>query len=172
MERTKTLLSCLTDKCFPPASSLPPPACFVYNIEVHGEHVYQVSELGLVVHNVKSMSYHLGKSMTGGVSQAASAMRQAKYQAGHVVPTGVFSRRSKEVQRAIQDAKDALKRVNIDLNDAFNGFWTQCSRHMGTHTDEFLLKLGRRLKPLQSRTQVIDELDSVIGEVLSGRYLK
>jgi hypothetical protein len=51
MERTKTLLSCLTDKCFPPASSLPPPACFVYNIEVHGEHVYQVSELGLVVHN-------------------------------------------------------------------------------------------------------------------------
>ena len=144
----------------------------VYNIEVHGEHVYQVGELGLVVHNVKSMSYHLGKSMTGGVSQAASAMRQAKYQAGHVVPTGVFSRRSKEVQRAIQDAKDALKRVNIDLNDAFNGFWTQCSRHMGTHTDEFLLKLGRRLKPLQSRTQVIDELDSVIGEVLSGRYLK
>ena len=51
MERTKTLLSCLTDKCFPPASSLPPPACFVYNIEVHGEHVYQVGELGLVVHN-------------------------------------------------------------------------------------------------------------------------
>ena len=51
MERTKTLLSCLTDKCFPPASSLPPPAGFVYNIEVHGEHVYQVSELGLVVHN-------------------------------------------------------------------------------------------------------------------------
>ncbi len=51
MERTKTRLSCLTDKCFPPASSLPPPACFVYNIEVHGEHVYQVGELGLVVHN-------------------------------------------------------------------------------------------------------------------------
>jgi len=51
MERTKTLLSCLSDKCSPPASSLPPPACFVYNIEVHGEHVYQVGELGLVVHN-------------------------------------------------------------------------------------------------------------------------
>jgi hypothetical protein len=28
----------------------------VYNIEVHGEHVYQVGELGLVVHNVKSIS--------------------------------------------------------------------------------------------------------------------
>jgi hypothetical protein len=51
MERTKTRLSCLTDKCFPPASSLPPPACFVYNIEVHGEHVYQVGELGVLVHN-------------------------------------------------------------------------------------------------------------------------
>jgi hypothetical protein len=53
MERTKTLLSCLTDKCFPPASSLPPPACFVYNIEVHGECVYQVGKLGLVVHNTR-----------------------------------------------------------------------------------------------------------------------
>ena len=144
----------------------------VYNIEVHGEHVYQVGELGVLVHNVKSTSYHLGKSMTGGVSEAAKAMRQAKYQSGHLVPTGVFSRRSKQVQRAIQDAKDALKRASIDLNDAFNGFWTQCSRHMGTHTDDFLRKLGRRLKPLQSRTEVIDELDSVIGEVLSGKYLK
>ena len=38
---TKTLLSCLTDQGFPPASSLRPPACFVYNIEVHGEQVYQ-----------------------------------------------------------------------------------------------------------------------------------
>jgi hypothetical protein len=95
----------------------------VYNIEVHGEHVYQVGELGVVVHN-ECPSYELGKSLTGSMSSAASAMRQAKYQAGHVVPTGVFSRRSKEVQRAVQDAKDALKRVNIDLNDAFNGFWT------------------------------------------------
>jgi hypothetical protein len=128
--------------------------------------------LGLVVHNVKSMSYHLGKSMTGGVSEAAKAMRQAKYQSGHLVPTGVFSRRVKAVRDAIQDAKDALKRANIDLNDAFNGFWTQCSRHMGTHTDKFLLQLGRRLKPLQSRTEVINELDRVIGEVLSGKYLK
>jgi hypothetical protein len=76
-----------------------------------------------VVHN-ECPSYELGKSLTGSMSSAASAMRQAKYQAGHVVPTGVFSRRSKEVQRAVQDAKDALKRVNIDLNDAFNGFWT------------------------------------------------
>ena len=33
------------------SSSLPPPACCVYNIEVHGEHVYQVGELGLVMHN-------------------------------------------------------------------------------------------------------------------------
>jgi hypothetical protein len=62
MERTKTLLSCLTDKCFPPASSLPPPACFVYNIEVHGEHVYQVGELGVVVHNSCEVVLQIGKS--------------------------------------------------------------------------------------------------------------
>ncbi|MFN6140636.1 MAG: hypothetical protein ACK480_19280, partial [Planctomycetota bacterium] len=28
----------------------------VYNIEVHGEHVYQVGELGVLVHNVSSIS--------------------------------------------------------------------------------------------------------------------
>jgi hypothetical protein len=66
MERTKTLLSCLTDKCFPPASSLPPPACFVYNIEVHGEHVYQVGELGVVVHNTSSI---------GGLASKSKAVR-------------------------------------------------------------------------------------------------
>jgi len=34
MERTKTLLSCLTDQGFTPASRLPPPAYFVYNIDL------------------------------------------------------------------------------------------------------------------------------------------
>ncbi len=35
----------------------------VYNIEVHGEHVYQVGELGLVVHNVKSSILNQGYSL-------------------------------------------------------------------------------------------------------------
>ena len=54
-------------------SSLPPKACGlvlsvslsrvsqpVYNIEVHGEHVYQVGELGLVVHNADGLVCRTG----------------------------------------------------------------------------------------------------------------
>jgi hypothetical protein len=38
----------------------------VYNIEVHGEHVYQVGELGLVVHNTSSI---------GGLASKSKAVR-------------------------------------------------------------------------------------------------
>ena len=43
----------------------------VYNIEVHGEHVYQVGELGLVVHNVKG-----GLSAPVGTSYSMKAVRE------------------------------------------------------------------------------------------------
>ncbi|MFN6303040.1 MAG: hypothetical protein ACK42H_12700 [Planctomycetota bacterium] len=37
----------------------------VYNIEVHGEHVYQVGELGVVVHNVKGGLVPTGATRLG-----------------------------------------------------------------------------------------------------------
>jgi hypothetical protein len=56
----------------------------VYNIEVHGEHVYQVGELGLVVHNACS-------STSG--NNAAAALGQKmhrKYKAGLADGTHTF----------------------------------------------------------------------------------
>ena len=48
----------------------------VYNIEVHGEHVYQVGELGLVVHNSCEVVLEIGKS-TAKLSAESGVLRVA-----------------------------------------------------------------------------------------------
>jgi hypothetical protein len=48
----------------------------VYNIEVHGEHVYQVGELGLVVRNTCEVVLQIGKS-TAKLSAENGALRVA-----------------------------------------------------------------------------------------------
>jgi hypothetical protein len=109
MERTKTLLSCLTDKCFPPASSLPPLACFVYNIEVHGEHVYQVGELGLVVHNAcpDALDIHRaanhGKDLHDGAMRAFALLKQQM---------GITTVRTNQV---LVDGENVLSRLRPDV---------------------------------------------------------
>jgi hypothetical protein len=130
MERTKTLLSCLTDKCFPPASSLPPPACFVYNIEVHGEHVYQVGELGLVVHNVSRSGWGafgwgqksleagqnstrtLGKRMTN-ADDALQQLREIE-RAQKRVRQGKSKQIIDNIEKSEQRAKNRLKDLARD----------------------------------------------------------
>ena len=48
------------------AVEMQPGAAAVYNLEVHGEHVYHVSELGLLVHNVceRAINEGLGEQLT------------------------------------------------------------------------------------------------------------
>jgi hypothetical protein len=48
----------------------------VYNIAVHGEHVYQVGELGLVVHNSCEVVLEIGKS-TAKLSAESGVLRVA-----------------------------------------------------------------------------------------------
>ncbi len=54
----------------------------VYNIEVHGEHVYQVGELGVVVHNVKGGLVPTGTTRLGkmGRRSLGSSARRSWYQ--------------------------------------------------------------------------------------------
>jgi len=49
----------------------------VYNIEAHGEHVYQVGELGLVVHNTCEVVLQIGKS-TAKLSAESGVLRVAE----------------------------------------------------------------------------------------------
>jgi hypothetical protein len=141
----------------------------VYNIEVHGEHVFRVTADGVLVHNA-GPSCKLGTDLAGGSAAYARGARQAGWQAGHIVPWGNFSNRAAKVQDAIKDAKTALGKAGIGLNDSWNGFWTQSANHLGTHTDSFFLQLGRALDGLTDRTQVMDVLGGFRDRILLGEF--
>jgi hypothetical protein len=141
----------------------------VFNLEIHGDHVYQVTKLGILVHNACD-SYWLGKNLAGGNLNFAAKIRKLGYAAGHIVPARGF-KRSPEVVKAIKDARNALKRAGININDAANGFWTKNSRHMGTHTDKYLLDMGERLRGLTDKGQVQHALNRLRDDIRSGKYL-
>jgi hypothetical protein len=75
----------------------------VYNIEVHGEHVYQVGELGLVVHNVSSIS---------GIADTISRSRNAALRAAKEA-NGIP--RSAQPFRTIKP--NTLKGIKLGLDD-------------------------------------------------------
>ena len=129
----------------------------VHNIEVHGEHVYRITVDGVLVHNA-GPSCQLGNSLCDELADFASGARAAKWQAGHIVPWGGFSNRTKPVRDAIQAAKDALDAAGIGRNSSWNGFWTQCPTHLGTHRNDFFLELGESLKGKTNRDRIISIL--------------
>lgn len=137
----------------------------VYNLEIHGEHVYEVGEFGVLVHN-SGPSCELGKALTDNVALAARALRAAGYKAGHIVPWGKFSARTRPgVEKALIAAKAALEAADIGLNEAWNGFWTTSSRHLGTHTDDFFIALGKRLEGLTDRDDVLNALAKLRDDI-------
>jgi hypothetical protein len=52
------------------------PSVRVYNLEIHGEHVYEVGEFGVLVHD-SGPSCELGKALSDKVASAARAIRAA-----------------------------------------------------------------------------------------------
>jgi hypothetical protein len=80
----------------------------VYNIEVHGEHVYQVGELGLVVHNVSRSgwgAFGWGKKLKAPVNALPSVTKAVNsdivHSAEQAVARGVFG--------SLDKAKEALR---------------------------------------------------------------
>ncbi len=100
----------------------------VYNIEVHGEHVYEIGEDGILVHNADD-SCALGLSLAGGSAKKAATMRAKGLQAAHIVPNpGWTSGKPLQLIAKLKKAKAALVKAGIDPNDARNGFWAPAKR--------------------------------------------
>jgi hypothetical protein len=57
----------------------------VYNLEIHGEHVYQVGELGVLVHNAGADNYEVGRNALNKVTTPNAAAR-AKSQGEYIDP--------------------------------------------------------------------------------------
>jgi hypothetical protein len=64
----------------------------VYNIEIHGEHVYQVGELGLVVHNAGPCLVRFGQEIESASQLASDAARAVRNGFPHGVSTKLVER--------------------------------------------------------------------------------
>ncbi len=111
----------------------------VYNIEVHGHHVYRIAGDGILVHNARGDSYELGKNLT----REKSPRPSSEHSAGHAVP----STGSPAQHKAFPGLSklQSLLRKNGLMNNAINGFWAKVG-HLGTHTKAFAKYLATQFK--------------------------
>ena len=119
---------------------------------------------GTLVHNTGCDSRILGNDLTATVGP-----RGVGDQAAHVVPTGAFSNRSAEVQKALEDSRRILASAGIDINSAANGFWATAG-HGGTHTDKFFLDLGDKLRDAEIDGTVASTLEAIRAKARAGGY--
>ncbi len=136
----------------------------VYNLEIHGEHVYQIGVDGVVVHN-SCLRNNLQSRNIGPLAKGE--------QAAHIVPTGRFSNRSVRVQQAIKTAQ-----MNFDKylgagyrNRSINGFFTRNNRHLGTHTDNYFIALGKEFDKVASRRDALEALQRIRSRIQIGEFL-
>jgi hypothetical protein len=128
----------------------------VYNIEVHGEHVYQVGELGLVVHN----SY-LREAMIKAFGHPGPG-----WQAAHIIPKSGFwwaPRELRKIQKAMEKAEL--------MDDIANGFWSKAG-HAGTHSKAFIDDLIDIMQGRTGRDKLIAGIDELWELIDSGIYIK
>ena len=136
----------------------------VYNLEVHGEHVYFVSDVGILVHN-----------------QCASKLRRSMNDAGvygdpGTVPHHLVSRNDRRAATAIS----ILRRHNIDPDSHWNGVFlpvkgssARGAIHNNLHTNNYYKTLTDRLKTADAqggRAQVLRELQRIRSELVDGTY--
>ncbi len=93
------------------------------------------------------------------------------WQAGHIVPTNNFSKRSAEVQKAIRTAQ---KKFDVYLgsnmrDNAINGFWAGAG-HAGTHSDKFFLALGQAFRGVKTKKQAEAALNSIWKRIEKGEF--
>ncbi len=128
----------------------------VYNIEVHGEHVYQVGELGLLVHN----SY-LREAMIKAFGHPGPG-----WQAAHIIPKSGFWWAPRELRKI----QKAMEKAGL-MDDIANGFWSRAG-HAGTHTRAFLNDVVKIMKGRANRDDLIEGIDKLWELIESGIYIK
>jgi hypothetical protein len=154
-------------------TSQPPPGEYqtVYNLRVEDYHTYFVSSEGwdfsVWSHNDSCDSKKLGKAL----KEAKERKSSGDHQAAHLVPTGDFSNRKPNVQRAIDAAQKALEFAGIDINSAENGFWAKRG-HKGTHRNKYFLELGETLTKAkkEGKQAVRDALADIKAKAKAGVY--
>jgi hypothetical protein len=128
----------------------------VYNIEVHGEHVYQVGELGLLVHNAcnplrDAMINEFGHPGPG-------------WQAAHIIPKSGFS----WAAPALASIQARVAKLGL-IDDVANGFWSKPG-HAGTHKAKYIDDVIEIMKNRTTDAQVRAGIDKLWDLIQSGNY--
>jgi hypothetical protein len=128
----------------------------VYNIEVDGEHVYQVGELGLVVHNATparcAMIAEYGEE----------AMRG--WQAAHIIPKNGWGWAPKKLGEIISRVEKA------GLIDDVANLFASTPGHAGTHTLPYVRDLIRVMENRYTDESMIEGINILWGRIKSGKY--
>jgi hypothetical protein len=128
----------------------------VYNIEVHGEHVYQVGDCSLLVHN--SCNPLRGNMIANGEVFAKGE------QAAHIVPR----RGWKWADAKLKDIIKAVDDVGL-LNDVKNGFKATAG-HTGTHTKDYVTRLIKEMHGLTDMDDIKKGLDTMRDLIAGGTF--
>jgi hypothetical protein len=128
----------------------------VYNIEVHGEHVYQVGELGLLVHNATparcAMIAEYGEE----------AMRG--WQAAHIIPKNGWSWAPKELSLIIGRVTKA------GLIDDVANLFASTPGHAGTHTKAYVDDLVKVMRKRYTDAGMTEGINILWGRIKAGKY--
>jgi hypothetical protein len=128
----------------------------VYNIEVHNEHVYQVGELGVLVHNATparcAMIAEYGEE----------AMRG--WQAAHIIPKNGWGWAPKELMLIIDRVK------NEGLIDNVANLFASTPGHAGTHTKPFVDDLIDVMIDRHSTESMIEGINLLWRRIKAGKY--
>jgi hypothetical protein len=89
----------------------------------------------------------------------------------HILPTGLFRRRRKEVGNALAGAKSLLAHYGISLDSHWNGVFLKGLAHKGLHTNKYILGVAKRLADhSSSKATVLLELQRIRKEILLGIF--
>ncbi len=137
----------------------------VYTLTVANDHTFFVGSARVLVHNTDVDAETLACSLYyAGIKRP----RSGDYSPHHIVPTGAFSGRNLEAQRALERSQEILREAGIDLNDAPNGVWLEQDYHLGVHTNDYLENVANALeKAVDPKTHDVDvaKVKSILSEI-------
>lgn len=133
------------------------PGEMLHNLEVHNEHVYQVTTAGILVHNACA-------------DRLRGAMKRAGvYGDGGAIPHHMVSRFD---ARALK-ARDILSRNGVDIDSHWNGIFLRGSDHKGLHTNAYYQAITERLALAEARggrAHVLHELQQIRNQLAGGTF--
>ena len=128
----------------------------VYNIEVHGEHVYQVGELGVLVHNAAPARC----AMIAEYGEAA----MKGWQAAHIIPKTGWGWAPDKLRTIIKRVTDK------GLIDDMANLFASTPGHAGTHTTKYVNDVIKVMGNRHSKEAIIDGINILWGRIKAGRY--